>query len=113
METELIDSFERFRTAVALHNTLQDAADPDPIAVMASADAILRARLGFFRCLLNAGWTAPDEIRDQMSADRRLLREDDDRRLLDPGQGLTEGRAQPLTRSYGGKVENRPIRDGL
>lgn len=81
METELIDSFERFRQALARHNRAGEEVGPDPAHVLASADEVLIARVDLYRCLMRAGWTPPAEILPLVTADSRLSHEADDRDL--------------------------------
>jgi hypothetical protein len=83
VETELIDSFERFRAAVARHNALADGQETDRAAILSSADAILVARVDFYQCLIRAGWTPPEAVFDLLNSDGRLATEADDRTLPD------------------------------
>ena len=92
METELIDSFERFRAALMRHTEQADAEQPDRIGVMSSADEVLVARLDFYRCLVHAGWTPPPDVLQILRTDRALYAEPDDRDLDDGEASVSTGR---------------------
>ena len=71
------EPFRRWRRAVAALRAAESRGEPYPVIVRLSAE-VIRTRNEMTMDRLRAGWSPPEEILRDLSADERLLLEKDD-----------------------------------